>query len=586
MSLTSLRNHVHRNGFDLSRKNAFTAKVGEILPVMVEEVLPGDKFKINTQWFTRTSPVETAAFTRIKEYYDFFFVPTRLLWRYWPTFINQVPMQHSARTIEPYPVGQYSQQPYFTFSDMASTIKYFIQSDGEAVFPYKRNLFGFDRGAAMRKLVSYLGYPDPLETSSKRGNDILNPFPLLAYQKIYQDYYRDSRWEETNPSSCNVDYAGGVNQNNWTNIHLPVGNLTVVSDATVKATPNMFDLQYCNWNKDYFMGLLPSPQYGDTAFVPLNGATENNDTFSLPMSTSEMELYASRLGEKFANIGVKPTSSDFVKSTHNHGLRTANISILALRQAQALQKWKEITQSGSYDYDVQMERHWNVKVSKALNGHCMFIGGTSANLSINEVVNQNITGDNEAFLAGKGVGSGQGNINFSSDEHGYLLCLYHAVPLLDYRLNRISRMHSRHFATDYAIPEFDNLGMEPVLAHELTVSENVWGEEPDTVLGYAPRYAEYKTAVDEIHGDFTQSRSNWVAPLDPDYYFEALITSGYNYKYFKVNPSILNPIFVAQIDQAINKSTNGSDWRSDQLLINAAFDVKAVRNLDYDGLPY
>ena len=80
MDMKSVRNNVSRNGFDLSTKRNFTAKCGELLPVMCKEVIPGDKVKIDLSAFTRTMPVNTAAFARIREYYDFFFVPFSHLW--------------------------------------------------------------------------------------------------------------------------------------------------------------------------------------------------------------------------------------------------------------------------------------------------------------------------------------------------------------------------------------------------------------------------------------------------------------------------------------------------------------------------
>ena len=88
--LPNVRNHTSRNGFDLSCKNAFTAKAGELLPVYWKFVLPGDKFSLRVQHFTRTPAVQTAAFTRIKEDFYAYFVPLRLLWRYFPTAINKL----------------------------------------------------------------------------------------------------------------------------------------------------------------------------------------------------------------------------------------------------------------------------------------------------------------------------------------------------------------------------------------------------------------------------------------------------------------------------------------------------------------
>ena len=75
LSQVNLKNKVSRNGFDLSFRNAFTAKVGELLPICVKDCLPGDKFKINTSWFTRTQPVQSAAYSRFREYVDVFLFP-------------------------------------------------------------------------------------------------------------------------------------------------------------------------------------------------------------------------------------------------------------------------------------------------------------------------------------------------------------------------------------------------------------------------------------------------------------------------------------------------------------------------------
>ena len=74
MDSLKLKNHVHRNGFDLSFKNCFTAKAGELLPIMCKEVIPGDKFDIDLSSLSRSMPVDSAAYTRLREYFDFYFV--------------------------------------------------------------------------------------------------------------------------------------------------------------------------------------------------------------------------------------------------------------------------------------------------------------------------------------------------------------------------------------------------------------------------------------------------------------------------------------------------------------------------------
>ena len=90
MTLKSLRNKPSRNGFDLSSKRNFTAKSGELLPVRCWEVLPGDSWSIDLKSFTRTQPLNTAAFARMREYYDFYFVPYDLLWNKANTVLTQM----------------------------------------------------------------------------------------------------------------------------------------------------------------------------------------------------------------------------------------------------------------------------------------------------------------------------------------------------------------------------------------------------------------------------------------------------------------------------------------------------------------
>ena len=144
------------------------------------------------------------------------------------------------------------------------------------------NCFGFYRSDLSYKLLSYLGYgnfvrekPSPgirwWSTSLKESdspnftqnyiqNNYVNVFPLLAYQKIYQDFFRWSQWEKANPSSYNVDYFTGVQP-------FLIDNLPSSSSSDYWASDTMFDLRYCNWNKDMLMGVLPNSQFGDVAVI-------------------------------------------------------------------------------------------------------------------------------------------------------------------------------------------------------------------------------------------------------------------------------------------------------------------------------
>ena len=608
MDLKRLQNHVSRNAFDLSERKCFTAKVGELLPVYLQEVLPGDKFDLKVQSFTRTQPVNTAAFTRIKEYYDYFFVPYRLLWRYFDTLITQTQSNPTfANGInEKSSIGL--QHPFFSASGIAG---YFnrLKACAQAGNANANNYFGYYRGDLSAKLLRYLGLGCVGAGMSTYGTNTdgsykitsyggvsssspvpLNAFPLLAYQKICQDYFRNSQWESSNPTLYNVDYLNSVLKTP----EVPLSQLISSLGASVSIPRNMFDLNYCNWNKDYFMGVLPEAQYG--------GSTDIG-TITIPTEVSFTDLNL-RDGQLNGKYTTDNTSSVFdaenIEGYYHDGSirlsaeRTSTFNVIALRQAEALQKWKEITMSGQLDYKDQIKKHFGVDVPNSRSNLCEWIGGTSDNLDISEVINTSLDAEgSQADIAGKGVGTLAGYNTFEAKEHGLIMCIYHAIPLLDYMDTVTKPLWFKTKTYDYAIPEFDRIGMQslPGLCLSslfMSVGQNVETEgttsstmDGMTTLGYVPRYAEYKTSIDTVTGAFSDTLKYWTAAIGNDYFKNYISKYSSNktldYSFFKVNPSILDTIF------AVN--ANGS-WNTDNLLINSFHDVKVVRNLDYDGLPY
>lgn len=156
MSLKSLRNKTSRNGFDLSFKKNFTAKAGELLPVMVKEVLPGDSFKINLKSFTRTQPINTAAFARIREYYDFYFVPYDLLWNKANTALTQM-YDNPQHAVSLDPTQNFALEGLMP-SVTAKGIADYLASFGTTYKAYDKNYFNYSRSECSAKLLEYLGY--------------------------------------------------------------------------------------------------------------------------------------------------------------------------------------------------------------------------------------------------------------------------------------------------------------------------------------------------------------------------------------------------------------------------------------------
>lgn len=610
-SLPNVRNHVSRNGFDLSCKNAFTAKAGELLPVFWKFALPGDKFNLRVQHFSRTPAVQTAAFTRIKEDFSAYFVPLRLLWRYFPTAINRLYKQtpFASGVVNSNPLNDGS-LPYCSLATMLSIIN---KSRGVT------DVVGLSCNYQASKLLNYLGYmyiPDEycrivkvdgtIPANPFRVNLEVSPFPLLAYQKIYQDFYRFTQWENLNSSAYNIDYVGDSG-----NSRSAYNFLSGYTDLTEKnlVLDGIFTMRYANWRKDVFTGILPSSQFGDVSILDSAVSAENplglTSDVDVPSSLVTDSVTGSpvRTFEKIVDggytidadsIGVQhPLATRDVTASVNFKLDKGDIddmalkartNILDLRKALATQKLREITQAHELTVKDQQKAHWGVDVPDTLSNECRFLGNITSDIDINEVVNQNLYGaDNNgrATIAGKGVGIDDSRLgSYECKEFGIIMVLYHATPVLDYEAIGTDQQLVKTSTEDFPIPEYDKLGLDTI--------PNTWLANTDKVnlgssnlvssYGWLPRYMDFKASIDLVRGEFLQSLKSWVAPVSRDVLNNTWFTqSNPTWRSFKVNPSVLNPIFGMNV-------ADGTE--SDQFYVNCYIDCKVQRNLDYSGMPY
>lgn len=613
-SYGDIKNTPRRSGFDLSNKCAFTAKVGELLPTYWKFCLPGDKFHISQEWFARTQPVDTSAFTRIREYYEWFFVPLHLLYRNSNEAIMSMENQPNYAASGSASISFNRNLPWVDLATINTAIGN-VQSSASP-----NNFFGIPRSEGFKKLVSYLGYG---ETSPEKYVDNLrcSAFPLYAYQKIYQDYYRHSQWEKSKPWTYNCDFWNGEDST-------PVDS----SLDLFAQNPNdsVFELRYANWNKDLWMGSLPNSQFGDVAAINFGFDTSamkiglsGNALVSGNMPVgyggkdgmgirSQSRLYnpvgidnAQQVTTVQQDVNNKENGYLFATGTTTFGRISnpakingsdldvqlsgqlnAQFSVLQLRAAEALQKWKEIAQANGQNYAAQVKAHFGVSTNPMQSHRSTRICGFDGSIDISAVENTNLTSD-EAIIRGKGLGGQRINdpSNFTCTEHGIIMCIYHATPLLDYvptgpDLQLMATVKGESFP----VPEFDSLGMESLPMLSLVNSKAIGDVVARSYAGYVPRYISWKTSIDVVRGAFTDILKSWVAPIDSDYmhvFFGDVVPEEgspiLSYTWFKVNPSVLNPIFGVAV--------NGS-WDTDQLLCNCQFNVKVARNLSYDGMPY
>jgi hypothetical protein len=565
---------VHRSSFDLSSKKLFTAKIGEILPCYWQIAIPGNKYRISSDWFTRTVPVNTAAYTRIKEYYDFYAVPLRLISRSLPQAFTQMSDYMTSAASNSANTDQLSSVPYAPVGNISAEIGARVAAN-----TVDDSGFGFAYGSC--KLLDMLGYGSFIGTGNAKKKEItmqylgldatllsdsqnpliygtsvnLNLLPIFTYQKIYYDFFSNSQWEKHLAYSYNVDYWDGK--------------------SSVEISADMIKLRYANYPKDYFLGVLPSSQYGSVAILPSLNSSYSPSNIIAAGSSSQVNLVNPASGSSSVNT-VSPNNG----SESRNIILNSDLSALSIRATEYLQRWKEVVQFSSKDYSDQMAAQFGIKAPEYMGNHAHYIGGWSNVININEVLNTNLTADNsQAVIAGKGVGSQSGHtITYDCGaEHQVIMCVYHAVPLLDWSLKGHNPQLLCTSVSDFPQPAFDQLGMQPVpsLALNNSPSASIGN------IGYNLRYWQWKSAVDTVHGAFRPNAAyqSWVAPLQGSQ-VQVPGQSSLSYQSFKIRPQQLNSIFEPQI------TTSNYNVAYDQLLCNVNFQVYAVQNLDRNGLPY
>lgn len=444
------------------------------------------------------------------------------------------------------------------------------------------------------------------EVSTIANSPNLSIFPLLAYHKICNDHYRNEKWQPFEPWTCNIDYL------------LPSGNMNAkefISGALLdRLKTSIIDLENSNLPIDYFTSVLPRAQYGDESAVSVG--FNNTDAIldvSDPADNTKGVIFSGgsyTLNDGLQKNNIPPVSAHdgYVSPvrTDSTGLQlvgfsgdlTANatMKISALRSATALQKYREIQNSNDPDFAAQVLAHFGIK-PKVDSRTSIFIGGDDKTLSINPQVNTNFQDGGEPEIKAIGIGDLSAGCKFTSTTYGMIIGIYRAIPQLDYPHVGIDRNLFKTQASDFPIPELDSIGMQTQFRCELSaplmglckplVPYEFKTNTLDMSLtyGYAPRYAELKSARDYYEGGFCGAYSTWVTGYDQSFLSAwrqnlgsvSLANYGSIDDLFKCRPSLLYPIFVNQWSGTVN---------DDKLLIGSVNTCVAVRPFSMYGLPY
>ncbi len=633
MGLHGLKNKPSRNSFDLSHRNMFTAKVGELLPCFVQELNPGDSVKVTSSYFTRTAPLQSNAFTRLRENVQYFFVPYSALWKYFDSQVLNMTKNANGGDISRIAsslVGNQkvtTQMPCVNYKTLHAYLLKFINrtsvgSDGTVGSEFNRGCYRHAESAKLLQLLGYGNFPEQFanfkvkndknnqsglnfKDVTYKNSPYLSIFRLLAYHKICNDHYLYRQWQPYNASLCNVDY---LTPNTSSLLNIDDALLSIPDDPIKSDKLNLLDMRFSNLPLDYFTGVLPTSQFGSESVVNLNlgnasgsavlNGTTGKDSGRWKVSSGDWEMEQPVLSSAHGNLKLKNSLGAFISHDHSFSgsaqINTSlsgEMSVIALRNALAAQKYKEIQLANDVDFQSQVEAHFGIKPDEK-NENSLFIGGSSSMININEQINQNLSGDNKATYGAAPQGSGSASIKFTAKTYGVVLGIYRCTPVLDFAHLGIDRTLFKTDASDFVIPEMDSIGMQQTFRCEVAAPAPFNdefqafrvgdGTPPDMseTYGYAPRYSEFKTSFDRYNGAFCHSLKSWVTGIN----FDAIQNNIWNTwaginapNMFACRPDIVKNLFVVS-------STNNAD--DDQLYVGMVNMCYATRNLSRFGLPY
>ena len=506
---------------------------------------------MNDRLFTRTQPLKTPAFIRSVEHLYYFYVPISQIDSYYgqakygiSDFNNTNDL--TADTGSTAAIGGYVNPGYFpslTFFTVfqqlfgVATIKPYVVAAGagNAVYFYYRQDYPVSGSTKTHSLFDPYGIPqiwnsmrlmESLGYSSKWfDNDVfttdtpMNPYPLLAYQKIWYDFFRLSTWQRCNPFAFNLNYAykGGFNVP-----YLPQVNVNM-NDGTT--TGSFLTLHYHPLKKDFFTNVEPTPLFDvfDQTGYAYNVANNQSELRSQILSAYGVQLQSglnnlTSLNNDYINAtsgGNNIALGDFQGSGSSYG--DGYNTVQQIRLAFAFDRLLAITQRAGKHYDDQVRAHLGVSIPQGISNEVYYLGCHSSNLMIGEVVSTaagETSGGSSSVLGelgGRGLGSSNKNkrIKFTAPDDGIVMILYACVPEVDYKDEGIDRQNLYTNIMYWPRPEFDRLGMQPLYL----VQSSVGIDSINTIIGWQYRWAEFKLTYDIVHGAFNHTLSDWTSSI-------------------------------------------------------------------------
>lgn len=535
--------------FDLSFDNKLSLDMGKLVPILTQEVVPGDKFQLQAQIMLRFAPMLAPIMHRVDVYTHYFFVPNRLIWNDWEDFITG----GKDGTLAPVP-------PYFNMFETKTNQK------GDFLKP--------------GTLFDYLGCPavsNPSTINSGAGGTAISSLPFRAYQLIYNEYYRDQNLMDE------IDFDKGSGKEN----HVIIEKLLSLRNRC--------------WQKDYFTSALPWTQRGAEVTLPINGEanvianpqagngangaffrakyrSNGNIVDDAVLGTTDSGNIGAKKVDNFAEIQIEPNPSTSGEYPLIADLSNATaVTMNELRRAEKLQQWLEKNARGGARYVEQILSHFGVVSSDARLQRPEYLGGGKTPVVISEVLQTSASQEDSAQAnpAGNGISVGTSHrFNKYFEEHGFIIGIMSVLPKTAYQQG-LPRMFQRTDKFDYYYPEFAHLGEQELLNSEVYLDPTAQNSSYNKgTFGYQSRYAEYKYNADTVHGDFRDSLNFWhlgriFNTIDPQ--GEGIGKPALNSEFVESKPS--NRIFNVTTDDV------------NHLWAEVYQDIKAIRPMPKYGTP-
>lgn len=484
-----------RNKFDLSRSHLTTMDFGQIVPLFVEETVPGDKFNVSGEFFSRMAPLVKPTYGKFSFKTVSAFVPYHQIawdadaWLAGKTSWEGNTPRHRYFTYGTLKDFLISNTVSSTSGATASNCDFvIINSSGTTV--YRKFT---DVGRYYVKILNALGYSIPENMDSQSGsywstslqNQKLSAYPLLAFFKLYNDYMSQSQRFNTSNLST---YLQAIKYGKTATGYNPsTGSLT---DAMLRY---LFNNLYLNYDNDYFTSAWATP----------NNAISNQENINAANVPSSINTY---------NENILSTFEDNRLLTNTDTVGGSTVSVIGQRALDFLKSFDDWVRRNNYSGSravQQVYSRFGIKTDDYKSHYANVISTDSMPIQVGDVT---ATADAANVplgdYAGKGIMSGANGFSVGVSDYGLILVLgyFTVVPMMSYGFDR---RVLRTSPLDYYNPEFDGIGADAISVGEVYSNPIDQSQtQDDDVFGFTERYNSYRYGRDVISGEFRDYRSN------------------------------------------------------------------------------